>query len=34
MLERLRAVQGDIAAALAEIMVGLIEATRLMEPAR
>jgi GMP synthase-like glutamine amidotransferase len=34
MLERLRAVQGDVAAALAEIMVGLIEATRLMEPAR
>jgi GMP synthase (glutamine-hydrolysing) len=33
-LERLRAAQGDIAAALAEIMVGLIEATRLMEPAR
>jgi GMP synthase-like glutamine amidotransferase len=33
-LERLRAAQSDIAAALAEIMVGLIEATRLMEPAR
>jgi GMP synthase-like glutamine amidotransferase len=33
-LERLRAAQGDIAAALAEIMVGLIEATRLMEPGR
>jgi GMP synthase-like glutamine amidotransferase len=33
-LERLRAAQGDIAVALAEIMVGLIEATRLMEPAR
>jgi GMP synthase-like glutamine amidotransferase len=33
-LERLRAAQGDVTAALADIMVGLIEATRLMEPAR
>jgi hypothetical protein len=29
-LAALRAVQGEIAAALGEIMVGLIEATRLM----
>jgi len=33
-LSRLRAAQGDIAAALAEIMIGLVEATRLMESAR
>jgi GMP synthase-like glutamine amidotransferase len=32
MLERMRAIQGEIAAALAAIMVGLIDATRLMEP--
>ena len=30
MLERLRAVQGDVAAALAAIMIGLIDVTRLM----
>ena len=32
MLARLRAVQGEIAAALAAIMVGLVDATHLMEP--
>jgi len=32
MLERLRAAQGEIAAALAAIMVGLIDVTRLMAP--
>jgi hypothetical protein len=34
MLSRLRAAQSDIATALAEMMIGLVEATRLMEPAR
>ena len=34
MLLRLRAEQGDIAAALAEIMVGLVEVTHLMGPSR
>jgi len=33
-LAALRAVQGDIVAALAEIMVGLVEVTHLMEPSR
>jgi len=32
MLARLRTVQGDIAAALAGIMVGLIDVTSLMAP--
>ena len=34
MLSRLRAEQGDIAAALAEMMIGLVEMTDLMEPSR
>ena len=33
-LAKLRAVQGEIAAALGEIMVGLIEKTGLMQPSR
>ena len=33
-LSRLRAEQADIVAALAEIMVGLVEVTDLMEPSR
>lgn len=32
MLERLRAAQGDIAAALGDIMVGVIDVTHLMQP--
>ncbi len=32
-LEELRAAQGEIAAALGDIMVGLIEITGLMQPA-
>jgi hypothetical protein len=34
MLSRLRAEQGDIAAALAEMMIGLVEVTDLMGPSR